>query len=188
MDAFCTEYGVQPRDLGVARFHSQSAPDSNSPVNGVCVFDNSNGSLRLTERLAANFAAVVKAALMAETVRGNNEITDALEQLLEQLIRTSAVTAVNSSVGALSNTTLYSPEGWQRVIAAGSKAILSSTSGSQEVSVSGHVYTPSGLQYHLAHSSTSVRWMMAAESLEIINGVTETQLYNVLTGELKKAT
>jgi hypothetical protein len=79
------------------------------------------------------------------------------------------------------------PEGWTNVIAPGSKAILCSTSGNQEVAVLGHVYTPSGLHYHLAHSSPTVRWMVQANALTPINGVTVTQLYNLMTGELKQA-
>jgi DEAD/DEAH box helicase domain-containing protein len=185
LEAFCEECGVQPRDLGVGRFHSQNAPGSNSPVNGVCIFDNSNGSLRLTEKLAANFPAVVTAALIVEKARSNSDLVDALEQLLVQFSHATTATCADSPVGVLSATTEHSPEGWQSVIAPGSKAILSSTSGAQEVTVLGHVYTPTGLQYHLAHSSPTIRWMIAADGLEIIHGVTVTQLYNVQTGELK---
>ena len=65
---------------------------------------------------------------------------------------------------------------------------MTSTSGTQEVTVLAHVYTPSGLQYQLQHPSPTVRWMIAADGLELINGVTATQLYNVLTGEIKAST
>jgi DEAD/DEAH box helicase domain-containing protein len=187
LQAFCEEYGVQPRDLGVGRFHAQNAPGVNAAVNGVCIFDNSNGSLRLTERLAANFSAVVTAALAAETARGNSDLMAALTDFLEQLEQATSVTGVDSKAGVLASTTSPSHEDWQRVIAPGSKAILPSTSGTEEVTVLGHFYTPSGLQYQLEHSSPTVRWMIPADSLEIINGVTVTMLYNVHTGELKNA-
>ena len=57
----------------------------------------------------------------------------------------------------------------------------------QEVTVLSHLYTPTGLQYHLAHPSPTVRWMVQADALEAINDVTITQLYNPMTGELKQA-
>jgi DEAD/DEAH box helicase domain-containing protein len=187
LEAFCEEYGVQPRDLGIGRFHAQNAPGINAPVNGVCIFDNSNGSLRLTERLAANFPAVVASALAVEEARGNGDLMTALADLLFQLKQTIVVSSVDAATGVLTDSASPSSEGWQRVIAPGSNAILSSTSGTQEVTVLSHVYTPSGMQYQLAHSSPTVRWMIPADGLEIINGVTVTQFYNVLTGELKNA-
>jgi hypothetical protein len=187
LEAFCEEYSVQPRDLGIGRFHAQNAPGGNSPVNGVCIFDNSNGSLRLTERLAANFSAVVSSALATEKNHGNADLVDALEGLLVELNRAATVICGDASAGVLSDTPTNSPDGWQRVIAPGSKAILTGISGTQEVTVLAHVYTPSGLQYQLQHPNPTIRWMIASDSLELINGVTPTMLYNVQTGELKNA-
>ncbi len=104
-----------------------------------------------------------------------------------ELNRAATITCADSSAGVLSNASTNSQDGWQRVIAPGSKAILTSTSGTHEVTVLAHVYTPSGLQYQLQHSSPTIRWMIAADGLELINGVTATMLYNVQTGELKSA-
>jgi len=187
MQAFCEQCGIQPRDLGVGRFYSQNPPNGTSPVNGVCIFDNSNGSLRLTERLAANFPAVVNAALAAETARGNTGLADALEQLLAQLSDVPAVMAGGTPSGTGQPAVASTPDGWMRVIAPGAKAILTTTSGTEEVTILDHFYTPSGLQYHLQHSSPTVRWMVQADALELINGVTVTQPYNLMTGELKQA-
>ncbi|MBE0542226.1 MAG: DEAD/DEAH box helicase [Verrucomicrobia bacterium] len=187
MQAFCEQCGIQPRDLGVGRFHSQNPPNGTSPVNGVCIFDNSNGSLRLTERLAANFAAVVTAALAAETARGNTGLAAALEQLLAQLSDVPSLTAASTPPETSHPTASSTPDGWMRVIAPGAKAILITTSGTEEVTVLGHFYTPAGLQYHLEHPTPTIRWVVQADALEPINGVTVTQLYNLLTGELKEA-
>lgn len=187
MQAFCEECGIQPRDLGVGRFHSQSAPNSALPVNGVCIFDNSNGSLRLTERLAANFPAVVTAAIKAESARGNTGLVDALGQLLTQLSDAPSVTPVVTPSGLSLPTPSSALDGWMRIIAPESKAILTTASGTEEVTILDHFYTPSGLQYHLQHSSPTIRWMVQADGLELINGVTTTQLYNLMTGEIKIA-
>ena len=187
MQAFCEECGIQPRDLGVGRFHSQDAPNATAPVNGICVFDNCNGSLRLTERLAANFPAVVAAAVATETARGNTQLADALEQLLTQLNDTPAVTPIAAPAGTSQPIPAFAPNGWMRVIAPGAKSMLTTTSGTEEVTVLDHFYTPSGLQYHLQHTSPTVRWMVQAGALELIHGVTVTQLYNLMTGELQQA-
>ena len=173
--------------MGVGRFHSQNAPNGASPVNGVCIFDNSNGSLRLTERLASNFPAIVTAALTAETARGNTALADALEQLLAQLSEITAVAPTASPLGMGNSPAATDPDGWTRIIAPGSKALFISTAGTQEVTVLGHFYTPAGLQYHLDHPSPTVRWTAHSDVIEPINGVTATQLYNLMTGELKKA-
>ena len=187
MQAFCEECGIQPRDLGVGRFHSQNPPNGTAPVNGVCISDNSNGSLRLTERLAANFPAVVSAALAAETARGNTGLADTLEPLLAQLGNVPTVTAGGPPSGTSQPAASSTPDGWMRVIAAGAKAILTTTSRTEEVTVLDHFYTPSGLQYHLQHVSPTMHWMVQTDALELINGVTVAQPYNPMTGELQQA-
>jgi DEAD/DEAH box helicase domain-containing protein len=187
LQTFCVECGVQPRDLGVGRFHSENAPHGPSPINGACIFDNSNGSLRLTERLTANFPALVTEALKAETARGNTALADALKQLLAKVSKVSAVTIPDSPSGASKQPASSAPEGWMRIVAPGAKAILTTTSGTQEVTVLGHFYTPAGLHYHLQDPSPTIRWMVHSDVIEPINGVTATQLYNVMTGELKHA-
>jgi DEAD/DEAH box helicase domain-containing protein len=184
---FCEQFGVQPRDLGVGRFHAQTAPNSASPVNGVCIFDNSNGSLRLTERLAASFTAVVTTAANTEGTRGNSVLADALKQLLSKLNNFSAVTTLDASTPVSAGQSPSASEGWITVIAHGSQAILCTSSGTQEVTVLDHIYTPAGLQYHLEHSSPTVRWMVRADALEFINGVTITHHYNLMTGEVRLA-
>lgn len=188
LQAFCEQCGIQPRDLGVGRFHSQNAPNGPSPVNGVCIFDNSNGSLRLTERLAANFPAMVSAALNAATARGNPGLAATLKQLLSEVCDASAGTpAIAPSIPGQPHVST-APDGWMRVIAPGATAILNTASGTEEVTVLEHLYTPAGVQYHLQHPSATVRWMVQADALELINGVTATQFYNLMTGELKPAT
>lgn len=187
VEVFCEQHGIQPRDLGVGRFHSQTPPGVGTPITGVCIFDNSNGSLRLTERLAVNFPAVVTAAMQAETARGNGLLATALEQLLAELNDLPQAVASEVTTASDASDSSATPEGWVSIIAPGSKAILTTTAGTEEVTVLDYLYTPAGLQYHLAHPSPTVRWMVTGSALECINGVTATQLYNLMTGELKQA-
>lgn len=187
VEVFCEQHGIQPRDLGVGRFHSQTPPGVGTPITGVCIFDNSNGSLRLTERLAINFPAVVTAAMEAESARGNGLLAAALQQLLAELNELPQAVAAEAPMAADASASYATPEGWVSIIAPGSKAILTTTAGTEEVTVLDYLYTPAGLQYHLAHPSPTVRWMVTGSALECINGVTATQLYNLMTGELKQA-
>jgi DEAD/DEAH box helicase domain-containing protein len=50
--AFCDVCGVHDRDLGMGRFHSQESPLNASPCQGMSIYDSTNGSMRLTQRLA----------------------------------------------------------------------------------------------------------------------------------------
>jgi hypothetical protein len=138
LEVFCAEQGIQPRDLGVGRFHSQTSSRGTTPVNGVCIFDNSNVSLRLTERLAANFPAVVTAALNVEIARGNAPLVDALERLLARLGEASPAAPSPEPTGSAGPDPAGTPEHWLRIIAPNSKAMLTTPSGMQEVSVLGH--------------------------------------------------
>ena len=106
---------------------------------------------------------------------------------MSQLSDVPAVTAGGTPSGTGQPAASSTPDGWMRVIAPGAKAILTTTSGTEEVTILDHFYTPSGLQYHLQHPSPTIRWMVPADALEPINGVTVTQLYNLMTGELKQA-
>jgi len=187
LQAFCVECGIQPRDLGLGRFHSQNAPHGPSPVSGACIFDNSNGSLRLTQRLAANFPALVTEALKAATARGNIGLADALRQLLAELSDVAVITSPTSVPGTSPATASPTPNGWATVIASGSKAILATASGTQEVTILDHFYTPAGLHYRLESPTPTVRWTVQADALQPINGVTVTQLYHLMTGELREA-
>ena len=56
LETFCREFAVQSRDLGMGRFHVQQSLLATGLLQGVCIFDSTHGSLRLTERLAEHFA------------------------------------------------------------------------------------------------------------------------------------
>src|SRR5439155_6888638 len=51
LDAFCSEFGIQQRDLGVGLFNSKQSPFGVGKCQGACIFDETNGSLRLRQRL-----------------------------------------------------------------------------------------------------------------------------------------
>lgn len=185
MEAFCNQCGIQMRDLGVGRFHAQNAPNTTTAINGVCIFDNSNGSLRLTERLAGNFQSVIAAAIAVEVARGNNTLAATLTRLQDELA--DPAHAHHLDPGAEGDQSHSEANGWVRIIAPGSTAILSTSSGTQEVTVLEHFYTPSGVQYRLEDPTPNIRWTVGADALQPIIGVTTTHLYHLMTGEIRQA-
>ena len=70
--------GVQERDLGHAFFKSKQGPFGPLAVHGTAIFDGVNGSLRLTERLASQFAEIVQAATVEA---GEADLRGQLERL-----------------------------------------------------------------------------------------------------------
>jgi DEAD/DEAH box helicase domain-containing protein len=61
-DTFCDSFGIQSRDIGYGEFYSRISPFSLEKVKGLCIFDLTYGSLRLTQKLAENFTHIVDEA------------------------------------------------------------------------------------------------------------------------------
>jgi len=63
LEAYSGAFGVQSRDVGVGRFHANASPLGNEECQGMCVFDATHGSLRLTQRLAESLPDVLETAV-----------------------------------------------------------------------------------------------------------------------------
>jgi hypothetical protein len=114
-------------------------------------------------------------------------VTARWEQLLGAVNDVSEVPPSALGIGSIGDSASTPNDGWTRVIAPGGTAIMTTTSGTQEVAVLEYFYTPTGLQYRLEHPTPTVRWMVQAGVVEPINGVTETVQFNVMTGEVRAA-
>lgn len=184
LDTFCREYAVQSRDLGVGRFYVRQSPLGSGPVQGVCIFDATHGSLRLTERLGEHFSRVVCAARDAaeiETVGGLPSPLLAPLCLLSSLAESLVSKSVD--VGSFSAPARAADEGWVEVIAPAERALLLSGTEASEVTVMGYFYTPQGLKYQLKHENPTVRWTVEASAIQPLMGITKTVEYNQSTGE-----
>lgn len=184
LNAFCLRFGVHHRDLGAGAFRANVSPLGPEAVQGACIYDAADGSLRLTQRLAERFAQVVELAL---TLAREAEQPDAvLERDLEELCRWCATLrpdAVNSAASALA-LPLPPDDGWIALVAAGQPAVLRHGSGeTEEVTVLAYRYTPHGLLYSLAHPSAL--WQVAADAVIPIHGVTVLEQVNLTTGETR---
>jgi DEAD/DEAH box helicase domain-containing protein len=185
--AFCTRHGIQSRDVGIGRFHSRQSPLGKGPANGICLFDNANGSLRLTERLAETFTTVVTLAAETEQKQGNEVLAQQLEALAELAANLVPVTAPNGHAAAAEVATLEHADSLVTVVADGEKALFTGSDGTQEVTIMNSFYTPRGLHYQLVHPKQGLRWTVSADCIEPINGLTRTVLLDLMTGEQQAA-
>lgn len=64
-DAACRQLGIHPQDLGVGSFHYQGAPpwggQEPCKLSGVCIFDSTHGSLRLSGLVLTHMDALLAA-------------------------------------------------------------------------------------------------------------------------------
>lgn len=182
LQAFCRGFAVQPRDLGFGRFYAKQTPLGTGPIQGVCIFDATHGSLRLTERLGENFARTVRAAREAAEAESVGGISGNAVTALK-VFCALAESLTEKSVQASDD--LPTPE-WMEVVAAGEKAVLvSGATEALDVVVQGYFFTPQGLKYQLQHENPAIRWTIEAAALQPMHGVTKMLLYNPNTGEEK---
>lgn len=184
--AFCEQFGIQSRDLGIGRFHAKQTPLGNRPLNGICIFDDSNGSLRLTQRLAEKFASVLESAAVAAEADGLVAEPAQLRSMLRAVEKLKEAPGGDSRQSIFEVRTPQAPLGgteWKQVIGPNQKALLIATDGSQEVTVLRYIVTGEGVKYHLAHADPKIRWMVLSDAIEPIHGVTEMLWFNPMTGE-----
>jgi DEAD/DEAH box helicase domain-containing protein len=178
LEAFCVEFGVQERDLGVGHFYSKDSPLGHGSCQGLSVFDAVHGSLRLTQRLAENFVRVLDTATSIAQSRNKQAAVKELQLLRTEAsgLRTAAVTQDNIS-------TTSETDDLVDVIAPGAKAMYLSNLDNQEVTVLSYRYTPKGLVYDLMHHKPGIKWTVPADLVQPIFGQTQFMRVNLVTGE-----
>jgi DEAD/DEAH box helicase domain-containing protein len=183
MEAFCAKFGVQERDLGVGLFFTKQAPIVPTTCHGACVFDATNGSLRLTQRLAERFPEVLQFAIETAENQSDSETACLLRTLasLDDELRPAVGLVSEEPVMSVSADDLE----WVTVIAADQSAMYISDDGPRKVLVKGHRYTPHGLMYQLEPSAHLDKWMVAANAVEPIFGETMMIEANLVTGETR---
>jgi hypothetical protein len=182
--AYCTKFGVQERDLGVGLFYTKQAPSASTTCHGACVFDATNGSLRLTQRLAERFSEVLDFAIETSERRADAGTVRLLRSfaMVESELRPAAAATVSASSSANG----AEEQEWVTVIGPGESAMYMSDDGPRKVLVKGHRYTPHGLMYQLEPAPRVDRWMVAANALEAIYGKTKMVRANLITGETQE--
>jgi DEAD/DEAH box helicase domain-containing protein len=178
LEAFCLEFGVLKRDLGFGRFSSNRSPDGAEPCGGICIYDGSQGSLRLTAALAQHFDRVVNVAISLAQTREDQEPVALIE-----LGNLAQVAKSFQPVWSLVPGTLQGTEqgDWVEVIAPGEKAMYTTILGVQEVDVITYRYTPRGIVYELRHPTS--QWTVPASGVNPIHSQTRMLRVNLMTGE-----
>jgi DEAD/DEAH box helicase domain-containing protein len=174
--AFCDLCGVHERDLGIGRFHSRESPLGASPCQGMSIYDSTNGSLRLTQRLAERLPEIIDWAYATQLKLGNTDLAQDLIGL-RHLVRDLRPADAASQAAAVAG------EDFVITIAAGQQAIYRNEDGCQEVEVIGHRYTPRGLMLQLRSTDPGSSWMVSSQHIEPIHGITEMVRLNLITGQ-----
>ena len=178
LQTFAAEFGVQERDLGFGYFHSNVSPDGPGPVRGTCIYDTTQGSLRLTQLLATHFPEMIGATL--DAIREGAMVAPAEE--LEAL-RDAADGLVLVAIQA------GGPEvdegDWMVIIAPGQRAMFLNNESTREVTVLDYVYTPRGLMYQLEDPNPKVKWRVPSTEIQPIYGSTKLQRVNLVTDEVE---
>lgn len=171
-------FGIQERDLGVGVFSAKPSPLGPEQIQDICIYDTTAGSLRLTQRLADNFAETLAWACESVIPDDDDEVASQLTALCEAAATLKAAEPV---VDAHSQSA--DDDDWVILVAPGEPAIFMSPSGTQEVNVTGFRFTPKGMMYELQHRTQSVTWCVLAETVQPIYGETRLMRYNLMTGE-----
>lgn len=181
MEVFSFTCGVQDRDLGVALFHSNEGLLAPTPTKGVVIFDSTNGSLRLTERLARDLALVAQAAL---------DQTEEPPDLRAELRTFASLVSTLEPFSAATSPEPPPADGdWVRLIGRDQPAIYQHADGPMDVRVKDFRYTPNGVMYELNPlagrdpGAPPMKWMVLASHVQPINGTTSMIRYNLVTGE-----
>jgi len=181
-DTYCSSHGIQCSDVGVCLFRTEDGPAMHKEACGICLYDNTNGSLRLTSRFYANAAEIIRVVSKKESIERNSELAVILESVAKTIEKFQTANAACLDELSVNLDQIDTTE-WQTIIAPQQKAIFHSNEGPKEVDIINYIYTPKGLHYRLNHPESSVRWMVESHYLEPIAGITQMCLYNIMTGE-----
>jgi DEAD/DEAH box helicase domain-containing protein len=183
LDAYCLEFAVHARDLGVGRFHVQQSPFSTGVLQGICIYDATHGSLHLSERLAANFEKIVRNARYAAEVESTSGLpNNSVLPLRILCVFTSELSEKSLSPGRSLDVDSQDTVEWVEVVAPRETAFLVTGTEAAEVKVIRYFFSPGGLKYQLKHENPEVRWTVEASMVQRIPAMTKILRYNPNTG------
>jgi hypothetical protein len=200
LETSCLKFGVQQRDLGIGVFHSRVSPTGNQKCRGMCIFDVTQGSLRLNERLADCFGDNLEEAIFFARMQKDTSAVQELEA--------TAGCAADLQLQRLEDARKIEPadeENCFTIIAAGENAIHESAHGPIQVVVLEHRSTPHGFMYEIKpfmakknndiassparkvpfvdrnSKKSTLKWLVAANTVQPIPGETKMVRVIVLT-------
>lgn len=176
---FCDCFGIQTRDVGYGKFHSRISPFDFVKTEGLCIFDLTCGSLRLTQKLAENFTFIVEEAFERAKLEDKN-----LAFLLVQFRK--EVKLQNFTKVELDYIKVEEKD-WEIVFAKNEKVLYQeSEDESKIVKVKNFRYTPRGVQYDLINEENNfVMPLIDKSKIFPISDKTKVVKYNLYTGEIR---
>ena len=185
LEAYSSSFGVQSRDVGVGMFHANTSPLGNEKCQGMCVFDATHGSLRLTQRLAESFPGVLEMAIALANAQDEVELAVELLSMQQAVMELEHTTRIQ--FGAPMDFQSWAEDDWVVLIAPGGVGILGmlqSDRGPREVKIRDYRYTPRGLLYDLEPEQPDLTfWQVAARDVRPIYGRSPLIRVNLVTGE-----
>lgn len=179
VDAFSLRFGIQRSDLGVGDFFAKQSPLGPNECRGICIYDATHGSLRLTQRFAEHISEVVSTAMAQAEDDG---LVNALERLSVALDKVKKVRLDFSDIGT--NTSEADSSEVVEVVADGEMAVHVTDSEVQHVRVKTWRYTPHGLMYEIECDTNGVKkHMVPAHAVRPLLGETRLVKVNLVSGE-----
>ncbi len=185
LEAFCLNYGIHTRDVGVGAFHTNCSPFGGPNCKGICIYDTTNGSLRLTEQLADNFGNIVAEAV--DLLRAQGEFDANLALQLAYL--KECYSSMEPWSFSLSQQTTQRPDAsteWLEVFAVGEKVLHKNGGQLQQMFVNGYRYTPVGLMYELSPGENGAKISTRVDQVMAGDENTRTVHYNLFTGDIRQ--
>jgi len=176
LDAFSLRFGVQRSELGVGGFFAKRSPLGPEKCRGICVYDATHGSLRLTQRFADHLDEVVG---MAIAQASDDEVLVAVLRRLSEAFE--QVETAELDVAGLPR--IETQEDIVEVVGAGERAMHVTANETREIRVRAWRYTPHGLMYDLEPDESGVKQMVPAQSVHPLRGETRMIQVNLVTGE-----
>jgi hypothetical protein len=161
-------------------FHSNTSPLGQEKCQGMCIFDATHGSLRLTRRLAESFDEVIERAVSLARAQEDDEMADELEALCD-----AASTLQPIPAGPTGDAAAGLDGEYAILIAEGGTGMLTTDLATREVTVRGYRYTPLGLLYELEPEQPGVSWRVVARDVRPIYGRSPLVKVNLVTGEVE---
>lgn len=143
--AFCRAFGIREADIGLGTFRATVSPTGvGCTYRGVCLYDATSGSLRLTAHLVEQFAAMLEVARNDALADGDDTDAAELGALIDE---TRGYTTVVALPAASSHEVKEHDDGSVDVIAPGEQGLYVRGATSEEVTIRGVRFTAQGLVY-----------------------------------------
>lgn len=209
---FCKESGILEQDIGVGYYTSKSGIFGRDKTTGICIYDATSGSLRLTKLLAENFYKVIASALEvfksfeksgevakerdnddsveseANDKEKDERIKEELESLMDIASSLKQTNIYEAGTHAAVTREEYHDKNYQdsddskALVIAPGQKARAVIEPQRDVTIKNYRYTPKGIVYDLENPDID-RWALPEDKIQPIYGETQMLLVDLITGE-----